>query len=115
MDLESEPKILPNAPSVDIGEHFATDAFNAISFILENMGGNDGLGPNWLPQERIVHYFHMKDLWARIHEVYLTLGDIPKTTCECVLKTSENGIDARLEWIHDRYKVDTPISLHEWD
>merc|ERR1719499_322829 len=115
MDLASPHKLLANAPSVELGNNFATPAFNRISWVLEHMDtGDDGLGPNWLPQERIVHAFHMQDLWERIRRVYINLKDIPDKTCQCLLRTGSNGIEERLEWIHDRYKVDTPISLHEW-
>jgi len=114
MDLKSSEKIVPNAPSVEIGNHFATDAFNLVDWVLTHQDGQDGLGPNWLPQERIVHAFHMKDLFARILAAYEKLDEISAETCECVRKTATNGVEDRLEWIHDRYKVDTPISLHEW-
>lgn len=115
MVLTDPESIVPNAPSVDVGDHFSTDAFNLISWVLQHMDtGDDGLGPNWLPQERLVHAFHMKDLWARIRKVYVELEDVSQETCDCLMKTKVNGIEDRLQWIHDRYKVDTPISLHEW-
>lgn len=115
MDLSSAESIVPNAPSVNMGDHFATDAFNIINWVLTHQDtGDDGLGPNWLPQERIVHAFHMKDLYSRIHTAYDKLEEIPDETCKCLLNTQANGVEDRLQWIHDRYKVDTPISLHEW-
>merc|ERR1719410_1019766 len=107
MDLSAENKVLSDAPSVDIGNHFATAAFNRISWVLEHQDtGDDGLGPNWLPQERIVHAFHMQDLWTRIKKAFDELTKVSSETCACLLGTKTNGIEKRLEWIHDRYKVD---------
>ena len=36
MDLSASPKIVANAPSVPMGNAFATEAFNIIDFVLSN-------------------------------------------------------------------------------
>lgn len=44
---------------------------NTIDMILSQIGQpTDGLGPNWSPLERVVHKFHMKDLWSKLKGVY---------------------------------------------
>ena len=49
-----------------------TETMNIIDAILSLIGKNDdGLGPNWSPTERIVHRFHMIDVWHRVREVYM--------------------------------------------
>lgn len=43
---------------------------NLIDRVLTRVGvTDDGLGANWTPLERIVHNFHMKDLWSTIKPV----------------------------------------------
>lgn len=44
---------------------------NTVDMVLSQIGQpTDGLGPNWSPLERIVHKFHMKDLWERLRVEY---------------------------------------------
>jgi len=113
--LSEEDKVLPFAPHVPIGNHFRTEAFNMMDWVLTHAeSGDDGLGKNWMLLERIVHSFHMRDLWFRILDAYKTVKDVPQETCDCLMNIKDNGIQARLEWIANRYAVDTPISLHEW-
>jgi len=53
------------------GDEFDGEAMNTIDTILSTIGQpTDGLGPNWSPLERVVHKFHMKDLWAMLRENY---------------------------------------------
>ena len=54
---------------------------NTIDMILQQIGQpTDGLGPNWSPLERIVHKFHMKDLWAKIRSNYDMVVMVGKLT-----------------------------------
>lgn len=113
--LTADLKVLPNAPHVPIGNQFRTDAFNLIDWVLTHADqGDDGLGSHWLLQERIVHMFHMKDLWFRVLDAFKALPAPSDETCQCLMNTKENGIDGRLLWIAEQYKVDSPISLHDW-
>ena len=42
-----------------------------IDVILSRIGkDDDGLGPNWSATERIVHKFHMYDVWSRVLIMY---------------------------------------------
>ena len=44
---------------------------NTVDMIPTQIGQpTDGLGPNWSPLERVVHKFHMKDLWAKVKAEY---------------------------------------------
>lgn len=62
--------MLDYAPDVPLGNEFSTAAMNEIDRILNNIGvSDDGLGANWSPVERIVHHFHMIDLWNKIKPV----------------------------------------------
>ena len=63
--------VLSHAPDDHFLEDFTTPAMNIIDAILSRIGkDDDGLGPNWSSTERIVHKFHMYDVWARVHEMY---------------------------------------------
>ena len=54
---------------------------NTIDMILKEIGQpTDGLGPNWSPLERVVHKFHMKDLWAKIRDNYDMVEKVSKLT-----------------------------------
>lgn len=53
------------------GADFEGETMNTIDMILNQIGQpTDGLGPNWSPLERVVHKFHMKDLWAMLKPKY---------------------------------------------
>ena len=115
MDRQAPEKVVPYAPNDPLGSDFSTFTMNTIDKILSGIGSNnDGLGPNWSPVERIVHKFHMWDLWQRVHEVYesSTLVNPPKEdVCKCLMQTKENGIYAAVKWVSDHYDVGTPITL----
>jgi hypothetical protein len=52
-------------------EQFTTNTMNIIDAILSRIGeDDDGLGPNWSSTERIVHKFHMHDVWSRVLMTY---------------------------------------------
>ena len=70
--------MLPFAPEDPHGEDFTTETMNIIDTILSRIGlDDDGLGPNWSSTERIVHKFHMIDVWHRVKEVYQEVLEKP--------------------------------------
>ncbi|XP_046341457.2 uncharacterized protein LOC124122415 [Haliotis rufescens] len=113
-DLSGVKLVRPYAPNDLLGSDFRTHSMNTIDKILSNLGKpTDGLGDNWSPIERVVHNFHMWDLWTRILDVYKTME---KTTpsdsvCRCLLDTRRNGIHKAVQWVADHYKTGTPITL----
>ena len=115
MDRQASEKVVPYAPNDPLGSDFTTFTMNTIDKILNGIGTNsDGLGPNWSPLERVVHKFHMWDLWERVHQVYesSTLVNPPKEdVCKCLMQTKENGIYGAVKWVSDHYDVGTPITL----
>ncbi|XP_067685420.1 uncharacterized protein [Haliotis asinina] len=112
-NLRGVQKVLPYAPSDPVGSDFRTHTMNTIDKILSNLGEEtDGLGSNWSPIERVVHNFHMWDLWARILDVYTTMKTPPSISlCRCLLDTRGNGIYKAVHWVADHYKTGTPITL----
>jgi hypothetical protein len=115
MDRHSDEKVIPYAPEDALGDDFSTPSMNTVDKILSNIGkDNDGLGPNWSPLERIVHKFHMLDVWDRVLEVYKdkVVGSPPdESLCDCLMNTDDNGIYAAVKWVSDHYDSGTPITL----
>lgn len=71
LSVFQEHLVLPFAPEDPRGEDFTTETMNIVDAILSRIGkDDDGLGPNWSSTERIVHRFHMIDVWHRVKEVY---------------------------------------------
>ncbi|KAJ7387007.1 hypothetical protein OS493_003970 [Desmophyllum pertusum] len=103
--------VLPFAPEDPRGKDFTTETMNIIDAILSRIGNDDdGLGPNWSSTERIVHRFHMIDMWHRVQEVYQEVAENPPQDdlCDCLLDTSSNGIYQAVHRVAERYKSDTP-------
>ena len=115
MDRSSPRKVVPFAPPDPLGSDFSTEPMNVVDKILQNIGkDNDGLGSYWSPLERVVHKFHMNDVWSRVHGVYESqvLPAPPSNAlCECLVDTKENGIYAAVEWVSEHYDSGTPITL----
>lgn len=73
-----EHLVLLFAPEDPCGEDFTTETMNIMDAILSRIGkDDDGLGPNWSSTERIVHKFHMIDVWHRVKEVYQEVIENP--------------------------------------
>ena len=50
---------------------------NTIDMILSQIGqSTDGLGSFWSPLERVVHKFHMKDLWQKLRSYYALIEQV---------------------------------------
>lgn len=76
--LPQEHLVIPYAPEDPLGEDFSTGTLNVIDSILSRIGlDDDGLGPNWSSTERIVHKFHMIDVWHRVKEVFQEVEQNP--------------------------------------
>lgn len=114
-NIQDEKKlVLPFAPEDPRGEDFTTETMNIMDAILSRIGkDDDGLGPTWSSTERIVHKFHMIDVWHRVREVYKEVLDNPPQDdlCNCLLDTTSNGIYQAVHWVAEHYKSGTPITL----
>lgn len=64
------------------GSDFDGETMNTVDMILSQIGQpTDGLGSNWSPLERVVHKFHMKDLWAKIKTQYDLIEEVCRLKC----------------------------------
>jgi hypothetical protein len=113
LNLHNGPKVLDYAPQLEKPSlDFATDSMALVDTILTRVGkSDDGLGPNWTPLERVVHNFHMRDLWAKIKPVFDEI-EVEPATCKCLTSDlTANGIRPAVEWIANHYARGTPITL----
>lgn len=113
IDLHNGPKVLDSAPQLPApSADFATDSMALVDAVLSRVGkSDDGLGPNWTPLERLVHNFHMRDLWAKIRPVFKSI-EVDENTCKCLTSDLQaNGIRPAVEWIASHYARGTPITL----
>lgn len=84
---------------------------NLIDRVLSRVGvSDDGLGENWTPLERVVHNFHMKDLWHKIKPIHDSIA-VDHSTCACLLNTNSSGVYPAVEWVARHYAKGTPITL----
>ena len=59
---------------------------NIMNHVLSNLWeNNDGLDPNWSPIERVIHEFHMWDMWKQIGNKLFRLyfSTIKFSLCRC--------------------------------
>lgn len=115
MDRHSELKVVPYAPQDALGDDFFSSPMKTVDKILMNVGkDNDGLGSYWSPLERVVHKFHMWDVWMKVKDTYdsKTLENPPTDqVCDCLLDVHSNGIYDAVTWVSDHYDQGTPITL----
>ena len=113
LNLHKGPKVLDSAPQLPApAPEFATDAMALVDSVLTRVGqSDDGLGPNWTPLERVVHNFHMRDLWAKIKPVFDEVT-VDRDVCQCLTSDLQaNGVRPAVEWIAKHYARGTPITL----
>ena len=115
LDRSAQDKVLPYAPDYPTNSEFSTHTMNVIDRILSHIGNaKDGLGANWSPIERVVHTFHMWDLWNQVQRVYTTETTTSPPSddlCSCLMDTRSNGIYVAVKWVSDHYDSGTPITL----
>ena len=113
LDRSAADKVLSYAPAYLTGSDFSTQTMNIIDRILSHIGNaKDGLGANWSPIERVVHTFHMWDLWNQVQHVYtdeITTNPPSDDLCSCLMDTRSNGIYQAVKWMSDHYDLGTPI------
>jgi len=115
-DVSNKNKmVLDWAPSDPWDNDFTTQTMNIIDRVLSRTGtANDGLGPNWTPVGRLVHAFHMQDLWMTIKtKAYPIVEANPPTkyVCACLTDTKNNGIYNSVSWMADHYSTDILFTL----
>lgn len=101
-DLRSESAVLPSAPCLDDGDSpFATPAMRVVDAALTRMddmnydiGTTSGL-------QRLVHAFHMREVWALAAAQYQALAADPpgRAACACALDVDGNGVLEELRLI----------------
>jgi len=101
-DLRSESAVLPSAPCLDDGDSpFATPAMRVVDAALTRMddmnydiGTTSGL-------QRLVHAFHMREVWALASAQYQALAADPpgRAACACALDVDGNRVLEELRLI----------------
>ena len=88
--------MIPYAPEDPLGEDFSTRTMNIIDAILSRIGlDDDGLGPNWSSTERIVHKFHMIDVWHRVKEVFQEVEQNPPQVLSSAIVCPQTHLTGR--------------------
>lgn len=101
-DLRSESAVLPSAPCLDDGDSpFATPAMRVVDAALTRMddmnydiGTTSGL-------QRLLHAFHMREVWALASAQYQALAADPpgRAACACALDVDGNRVLEELRLI----------------
>ena len=116
-DLRESDKVINYAPNEELLDDYTTFTMQVIDTILSKIGNDDdGLGSNWSPTERIVHKFHMYDLWKTIQNYWeiniKNTGKAPSDSlCSCLKDVKNNGIYDAVAWVANHYESGTPITL----
>jgi len=115
-DLSNRNKmVLPWAPSDPWGNDFTMQTMNIFDQVLSKVGStDDALGPHWTPVDRLVHAFHMQDLWMtiKIKSYPIVEANPPaEDVCVCLNDTKSNGIYNAVSWAADNYLTRPLLTL----
>lgn len=113
MNISSAHKVVFAAPEKLPVNGFVGRDMRLVDMILAQIDTpNDGLGRNWSPLERIVHRFHMEDLWTKIEGTFKQTSKPSKAVCQCLYDDVQtNGIYDAVMWVAQHYESGTPITL----
>lgn len=94
-DMESEERVLPNAPLIGYDEEFSTPAMRQFDMVLRNMNRADWQVKGYSPLEKVAHVFHMAELWNKAGEQYDVAERLlspDSELCGCLRDVENNGI-----------------------
>jgi len=97
-DLHSEHAILPYAPDLknDENETSLTEGMKVLDLVLSHMNEKHWDISAFNPLERIVHAFHMREVWARVKiefdKINKTVQAPDSEACQCIMDLENNGI-----------------------
>jgi len=94
-DMDSEERVLPNAPLVGYDEDFSTPAMRQFDMVLRNMDRAEWQVRGYSPLEKATHVFHMAELWNKASEQYELAEKLlspDSELCGCLTDLENNGI-----------------------
>jgi hypothetical protein len=94
MDLRAEWPIRLNAPDMAGSSLFKTNAMQTLDQTLSHMDNKDYDVKYFTILERIVHTFHMQEVWFMSREYYNVLKKSPPSTsfCRCARDVDNNNV-----------------------
>jgi len=99
-DLKSDVPILLYAPEASASP-YENHGMRVLDAVLSHVTDHNYEFKRFTPLERVVHAFHMQELWSRAGRVYKTLNNQPPTpeTCRCAIDIDNNGIMKTLRYL----------------
>lgn len=94
-DLKANKAILLYAPDVNMSNGtFITDGMKTLDIVLSRMDDKQWDIKNYSPLEKLVHAFHMKEVWAKALKQFDLIKSNPPNleTCYCALDIGHNGV-----------------------
>jgi len=95
-DLRADQAILPYAPDrrMPDDDMFVTEPMRTLNMVLSHMDDAHWDITAFNPLERVVHAFHMREVWGRARLQYnqITANPPNATVCQCALDVNNNGI-----------------------
>lgn len=125
-DMRSAVKVLDDAIEVALPEsRFVTQPMQVINAVFESLGEqNFGLDGSWTPIMRVIHDFHMRDVWEKVRGVYeakVVRTPPSAEVCDCLTDTRANGIRAAVttcqtcQWVwDDKLPLPEPTDKATW-
>jgi len=94
-DLMSSFPIILNAPEIRRPKiDFRTSAMRVVDEVLSHMDNPNYDISQYSTLERLVHAFHMREVWSKAHVEYLKIKSNPPSNevCKCVRDYENNGV-----------------------
>lgn len=83
---------------------FLSGPMKSIDNILSKMDLTDYGVPGYSSLEKVVHHFHMEEMWWRAFRTFKTTSYPSVNTCRCLLDVDNNGVIKRLKFVEDQLK-----------
>ena len=101
-DLESDQRVLPDAPLVGYDDEFSTQAMKSFDLVMRNMNRTWWGGPEYHVLEKVAHALHMAEVWSAAGKQYRRVGklvDPDSRLCRCVRDVDGSGVIDHLHLI----------------